>query len=609
MPQAPAPMTPDGGHSIGRLASYVRLLTGTVPRRTQAGGLALVLGASLTEGISISLLGPLLALLGTPAGGGEARDIAARVLLAGGLPLALPTIIAVFVAAVLCRAAFTRKRDVVLFDMQQDFTNALRRRVYRAVEEASWPFIARERLSHLSKALTSDVDGVAQGTRVFLQVLALAAVAAVQFAIAFAISPPLTLAVIGCGGIVAAFVRWRRGDAFEAGKRTQDARRATFDEISDFLASLKLAKSHNAEERHRLAFETALTRQTESMLAVNRRSVDAQFFIQAVSAGMLGAFVYAGAEFVHLTTPELVIMIVVFARLMPGLMRLQQSSFTIWQMLPVYDDLERLIARCEAAKEELVAGGSERLRLSDRIALAGVRFRYDKGRGPDVLDSLDLEIEAGSVVALVGASGAGKSTLADLLLGLQVPDAGTLSVDGQALSGARLAAWRRSIAYVPQENFLFNQSIRANLLWAAPEAGEADLRRALALTGADAVVARLPDGLDGKVGERGGSLSGGERQRLILARALLRNPTLLVLDEATSALDAESERAVWGVIDRLRHNTTVVVIAHRLSTLRNADRIAVLDGGRIVQFGTWQALTREDEGRFAVLLNASAAGP
>ena len=290
--------------------------------------------------------------------------MAARLFHAVGLPLSLASVIAVFVAAVLCRAACTRKRDAVLFDLQQDFTNALRRRVYRAVEEASWPFIAKERLSHLTKALTSDVDNVAQGTRVFLQIPALAAVAAVQFAIAFAISPSLTLAVIGCGGIVTALVRWRRGDAFAVGKRTQDARRATFDEISDFLASLKLAKSHNAEEHHRLAFEAALSRQNDSMLAANRRSVDAQFLIQAVSAAMLGVFVYSGAEFVHLSTPELVIMIVVFARLMPGLTRMQQSSFAIWQMLPVYDDLQRLIARCEAAKEPLIGGGSERLRLA-----------------------------------------------------------------------------------------------------------------------------------------------------------------------------------------------------------------------------------------------------
>jgi ATP-binding cassette subfamily C protein len=242
------------------------------------------------------------------------------------------------------------------------------------------------------------------------------------------------------------------------------------------------------------------------------------------------------------------------------------------------------------------------LQLFDKIKFSGIRFRYDKKRGPNVLDGVELEIAAGSVVAIVGTSGAGKSTIADLLMGLQVPDAGNLTVDGQELSGPRLAAWRRSVAYIPQESFLFHQSIRANLLWSAPAASDADLRRVLALTGADVIIKTMPDGLDTMVGERGARLSGGERQRLILARALLRNPALLVLDEATSALDHESERAVWAVIDRVRGKTTVIVIAHRLSTLRSTDHVAVLDGGKIVQFGTWDALTNEHGGRFAELL-------
>src|SRR5262249_30728067 len=157
------------------------------------------------------------------------------------------------------------------------------------------------------------------GTFVFLQIPALAAVAAVQLTIALSIAPGITVAALGCGGVVAILVRLRRGDTFQAGSRTMRARRATFDEISEFLASLKLPKSHNAEERHRLAFEAALARLHDSMLAVNRRSADAQMLVQVGSAAMLGGLVFAGAEFSHLAVPQLLIMIVVFARLMPGL--------------------------------------------------------------------------------------------------------------------------------------------------------------------------------------------------------------------------------------------------------------------------------------------------
>jgi ATP-binding cassette, subfamily C, bacterial len=596
-----------GDYSIGLLASFVRLFTGSVSRRQQISGLILVIGASLTEGVSISLLGPLVALMGErTSSAGPARNVAARLLYAVGLNLSLPLILAIFVSAVLCRAVFVRKRDMVTVDLRLSFIDAVRQRLYRAIQDAHWSFIARERQSHLVKALTTDIDSVAMGTNLFLQIPAVGMVSAVQLAIALSISPLLTLAAIGCGGLVAILVRWRRGDAFQAGKRILRAQRAIFNEISDFLASLKLAKSHNAEEHHRLAFEAAVAQQHDNIFAYSQRMADARMLVQIAAAIMLGAFVYAGSEYSHLSTPELVIMIVVFARLMPGLMQMQQSAASLWQMLPVFDDLHRLISRCDAAKESLISGGTERLPLRDRVRLSSIRFRYDKVRGPDVLAGLDLEIPAGSAVGIVGASGVGKSTLADMLMGLQVPDAGNVSVDGKTLTGLRLAAWRRSIAYIPQENFLFNQSIRANLQWAAPDASDADLRRVLALTGADAVVATMPEGLDTVVGERGNRLSGGERQRLILARALLREPTLLILDEATSALDHESEQAVWAVIDRLRGSTTVVVIAHRLSTLRSVDLIAVLDGGKIVQFGPFSALTNEGAGGVAVLLRAGA---
>ena len=161
------------------------------------------------------------------------------------------------------------------------------------------------------------------------------------------------------------------------------------------------------------------------------------------------------------------------------------------------------------------------------------------------------------------------------------------------MQGNRLAAWRRSIAYVPQDNVLFNESVRANLLWGAQEATRAELDAALAQTGMDRLIAAMPQGIDTAIGERGNRLSGGERQRLSLARALLRRPTLLILDEATNALDEESELTVWAVIERLRRTTTVVIIAHRKSTLRRADLVAVLDDGTISHFGPWRDLQDE----------------
>ena len=159
---------------------------------------------------------------------------------------------------------------------------------------------------------------------------------------------------------------------------------------------------------------------------------------------------------------------------------------------------------------------------------------------------------------------------------------------------------------MPQDNFLFNDTIRANLLWAYPEASEDDFREALSIAAADGFIAKLPEGLDTVVGERGLRLSGGERQRLGLARALLCRPTLLILDEATSALDNETERAVQAAIDRLRGRMTIVLIAHRLSTVRGADRIIVLDHGRLIQAGTWDSLVQDRQGLFAALLGEAA---
>jgi ABC-type multidrug transport system fused ATPase/permease subunit len=210
-------------------------------------------------------------------------------------------------------------------------------------------------------------------------------------------------------------------------------------------------------------------------------------------------------------------------------------------------------------------------------------------------------------VAFVGESGSGKSTVFDLMVGLLTPQKGSISIDGVELEKMDLSAWRRQIGYVGQEPFLFYDTILNNILWGNPGATREQVEHAAKLAHAHDFIISTTDGYETKVGNRGVRLSGGERQRLALARALLRQPRLLLLDEATSSLDSSSERVVQEAIDGLRRQITIVIVAHRLATVRNSDWIYVLANGRIVQQGTWDQLTTT-VGQFADLWQLQCSG-
>lgn len=232
---------------------------------------------------------------------------------------------------------------------------------------------------------------------------------------------------------------------------------------------------------------------------------------------------------------------------------------------------------------------------ADEVSVASLELRpgVERVDGRPVLSGLDITIPAGQLVALVGPSGAGKSTLTSLVSRLYDPSAGTVRIGGVDLREASFDSLRRTVGVVTQEAHMFNDTIRANLLYAAPEAGEEDMVAALKGARIWQLVEALPDGLDTVVGDRGHRLSGGEKQRLAIARLLLKSPSVVVLDEATAHLDSESEVAVQRALDVALAGRTSVVIAHRLSTVRDADVILVLAGGRVVQRGTHEELLAE----------------
>jgi ATP-binding cassette subfamily B protein/subfamily B ATP-binding cassette protein MsbA len=250
----------------------------------------------------------------------------------------------------------------------------------------------------------------------------------------------------------------------------------------------------------------------------------------------------------------------------------------------------RLNAILEDSDKQFVrTGGIPFTKLNRDIKLDNVTLRYAADL-PPALDQINLIIPQGQTIALVGPSGAGKSSLADLLVGLYEPSEGSILIDGRNLLQINLPTWQTRLGVVSQDTFLLNTTIAGNISFGCPTATRQEIESAACSAQASGFIQALPEGFDTLIGERGYRLSGGQRQRISLARAILRNPELLILDEATSALDTQSERLVQQAIERFERQHTVLVIAHRLSTIVNADVICVMDRGRIIERGNHEEL-------------------
>lgn len=586
--------------TASHLYGFLQSVVGAMPGRF-ALAVTLTIVAAFAEGVGLAFLIPLLALVGLDVGGGSfAAAMAAfdRGVRALGLEPTLALVLAVYAVVVIAGAAVSRWAALASATVSHGFAARLRAELQEALARASWLFHTRNRGSHLTQVLTSEASRVVMATDALLALVVRSATTLVYALAALVIAPALTLVVTLVG--VAAFVALRRRTRVVHGIGSQivAANAAMYDAIGEDLGGLKLIKGHGVEGRSISAFARLTHRVADLYVASSRVQLGTAFAMRTASVLVLGALVYASVTWFGMAPAALLVLIYVFARLAPLIQGLQGAVQNFVANVPAHAEVTTLLHAAAAASER-VTGSGDGADVHDAIVVDRVSFGYDAER--PVLRDLRLRIDAGTTTAIVGPSGSGKSTLADLLIGLLSPDSGSIAIDGRVLDETWLQAWRGSIGYVPQDAFVFHASVRDNLRATCPTASDDDLWRALEDASARGFVERLPERLDTVLGDRGVRISGGERQRIALARALLRRPAVLVLDEATSNLDVDNERRVQAAVESLRGRLTIVMIAHRLATVRTADTIHVLDEGRLVESGDWDTLVADATGRFRAM--------
>lgn len=537
-------------------------------RRGLAIALGLTLAGSLAEGAGLLLLVPVLKLIGI---GDQAAPDAHS--LAQGLGL--------YLLLVAAGSGIVALRNTHVAAQRIGFVDRLRGDLHRALLQVSWSSFQTLRSADLTHAILGETGRLGQCHSLLMTLLAKVATVPALLVVALYLSPGLTLVTLLVAAIALLLIRRIGRSGFGLGVRLSQASMDMTADLTDDLAGLRIIKGLGAEDaRHarlRLRFEALRGFQLDQ---TRIQALEHAAF--TIAAALVACFaVLAAILWLNLDLPAALVIIVAFARLAQGGL----NGMRLWRQLEanlpailVYQDM---LAGLRAGAEPKGEGSPDLPPFATVLAFEDVSQRMADGRA--ALDRVNCVIPYGAVVAVTGPSGSGKSTLADLAAGLTRPSEGVLRLDGVALTPDLLPAWRRQVATVPQDPFLFHDTIRANLLLAAPDAGDEALWSALEDAGAADFVRALPQGLDTVVGDRGASVSGGERQRIAIARALLRRPRLLILDEATSALDAGAETLVLRTLERLRGRLTILAVTHRDQTRAAADLVLELEGGRVAR--------------------------
>ena len=498
----------------------------------------------------------------------------------------------IFIAIVAIKVACYFGAAAVMVPIRTGVVRDLRMEIYRKILSLPLGFFSQERKGDIIARISGDVQEVETSITSTIEMLIKNPILIVIYLfVLFRMSWQLTLFVIVFAPlmilVISATGRRLKADSAEAQKYWSD----TMSQVEETLGGLRIVKAFRAERR----MESRFGQVTESMRRKNNqvavRQASAHPVSEFLGSAMIAIVLWFGGTLIlgdHavIDAPSFMAYMAILYSIIQPIKDLSKAAYGIPKGLASMERIDVILQAenpiREAAEPKPLDGFRESIRFN------GVRFRYDDGR--EVLHGIDLEIPKGKTVAIVGASGAGKSTLVDLIPRFYDPAEGSITIDGVDIREVRVHDLRALMGNVNQDPILFNDSLFNNIAFGKQDATQEEVEAAARIAGAHEFILEKEEGYRTGIGDRGVKLSGGQRQRISIARAILKNPPILILDEATASLDTESERSVQEALEKLMQNRTTIAIAHRLSTIRNADEIIVLDEGRIVERGRHEEL-------------------
>ncbi len=554
------------------------------------------LAGGILEGIGINTVIPLLSFV--LQGGTQATDFVSSsirsLFMTLGIDFAPKFLLGFIVILFIGRALIMFLFTYIQIRISTDYERKTRERLFGTVLHASWLHLIRERLGHLETVVMVDVPASTSLLRKLIALLTLGTGLTIYLVIAFNISPAVTLATFTLGLAVFIFSRPLLHKLRMLGTARVNLNRETANHVGQHIAGIKTVKAANVTESVIRSGAELFTRLRDISVRV---SILQQIVVLLIPPfGVLYIAIIFGISFRtgFVSLAALPAVMYLIYRIFLYVQQIQDSIQGVNELAPHLQSVLSYEASAETMEESVA--GKKPFSFTDALRFEHVDFEY--GEGVNVLSDVTFSIPRGSMVGLIGPSGAGKTTCVDLILRLLTPTQGMLTLDGVNVSDISLTSWRTNIGYVSQDFFLIHDSIRNNVRFYDEKITDEEIWEALHQAHIADFVKSSESGLDTVIGERGVKLSAGQRQRLVIARALVRKPQLLILDEATSALDNESEEYIKEAIRTLKGKVTIIVIAHRLSTIMDSDTLVALENGRIVETGSPVDLLKNKDSYF-----------